>query len=77
MRLAGAHRLPDGALLIALPNWFGEPQGWGHSEKGGAQMNVDAFFTGPLLTGRPDLRDQAGRKMPGAADSDNQGDHCD
>jgi hypothetical protein len=40
-------------------------------------MNVDAFFTGPLLTGRPDLRDQAGRKMPGAADSDNQGDHCD
>ncbi|WP_278186731.1 hypothetical protein [Myceligenerans salitolerans] len=39
-------------------------------------MNVDEFFTGPITAGVPELRDQAGRKMPGAADSDKQGDLC-
>lgn len=39
-------------------------------------LNVDEFFVGPVVSGTPELRDQAGRKMPGAADADSHGDLC-
>ncbi|WP_276313783.1 hypothetical protein [Antribacter gilvus] len=39
-------------------------------------MNIDAYFTGPIMAGVPALRDEVARKMPGDGDGDNKGDHC-
>ncbi|HEX5407433.1 MAG TPA: hypothetical protein VFX16_34600 [Pseudonocardiaceae bacterium] len=37
---------------------------------------TEDLFIGELVTGVPSVESQLGRKMPGDADGNDQGDHC-